>query len=60
MQLSSASNYIFILDLTPDSISLRKENCKTIRETFKFGDLARLILKIWRQLREPLVPLVTT
>ena len=42
------SNYIFILDLTPDFIGLGKDNCKTRRETFKFGDLVRLILEILR------------
>ena len=29
------SNYIFILDLTPDFNRLGKDNCKTRRETFK-------------------------
>ena len=37
------SNYIFILDLTPGFIGLRKDNCKTRREAFKFGDLVCLI-----------------
>ena len=32
------SNYIFILDLTPGFIGLGKDNCKTRREVFKFGD----------------------
>ena len=40
------SNYVFILDLTPGFIGLGKDNCKTRRETFKFGDLVRLILDI--------------
>ena len=31
-------NYIFILDLTPGFIGLGKDNCKTRRETIKFGD----------------------
>ena len=38
--------YIFILDLTPGFIGLGKDNCTTRRETFKFGDLMRLILQI--------------
>ena len=42
------SNYIFILDLTPGFNILRKDNCKTRRDTFKFWDLVRLILEIWR------------
>ena len=42
------SNYIFILDLTPDFIGLGKDNCTASRETFKFGDLVRLILEILR------------
>ena len=40
------SNYIFILDLTPDFIGLGKDNGTMRRETFKFGDLVRLILDI--------------
>ena len=42
------SNYIFILDLTHGFIGLSKDNCKTRRETFRFGDLVRLILDILR------------
>ena len=42
------ANYIFILDLTPGFIGLGKDNCKTRRETFKFGDLVWLILEILR------------
>ena len=42
------SNYIFILDLTHGFIGLGKYNCKTRREAFKFGDLARLILEVLR------------
>ena len=42
------SNYIFILDLTPGFIGLGKDNCKTRRESFKFGYLMRLILEILR------------
>ena len=45
------SNYIFILELTPGFIGLGKDNCKTRRETFKFGDLVRLILEILRYLQ---------
>ena len=48
------SNYIFILDLTPGFIGLDKENCATRRETFKFGDLVRLILEILRYLSKVL------
>ena len=40
------SNYIIILDLTPGFNGLGKDNCKTRRETFRFGDLVRLILDI--------------
>ena len=42
------SNYIFILDLTHGFIGLGKDNYKTRRETFKFGDLVRFILEILR------------
>ena len=42
------SNYIFILHLTPGFIGLGKDNCKTRRETFKFWDLVRVILKSLR------------
>ena len=45
-------NYIFILDLTPGFIGLGKDNCKTRRETFKFGDLLRLILEIVRYMQK--------
>ena len=41
-------NYIFILDLTHGFIGLGKDNCETRRETFKFGDLVRLIFGILR------------
>ena len=34
--------YIFNLDLTPELNRLRKDNCKTRRETFKFCDLGHL------------------
>ena len=44
------SNYIFILNLTPGFNGLGKDNCKTRRETFVFGDWVRLILKNWRYL----------
>ena len=37
------SNYIFIFDLTPGFNGLGKDNCKTRRETFKFGDLVYYI-----------------
>ena len=45
---AAPTGYIFILDLTPGFIGLKKDNCKTRRETFKFGDLVRLILEILR------------
>ena len=32
------SNYIFIIDLTPGFNGMRKDNCKTGRETFKVWD----------------------
>ena len=38
------SNYIFVLDLTAGFIGLGQDNCKTKRETFKLGNLVRLIL----------------
>ena len=37
-----------ILDFTPGFIGLGKDNCKTRRETFKFGDLVHLISEILR------------
>ena len=42
------SSYIFILDLTPGFIRVGKDNWKARRETFKFGDLVRLVLEILR------------
>ena len=44
----SCSYYIFILDLTAGLNRLGKDNCKTRRESFKFCDLVRLILKTLR------------
>ena len=44
------SNYIFTLDLTPGFNGLGKDNCKMIRETFKFWDLMSLLLQVWRYL----------
>ena len=41
-------NYIFIIDLTSGFGGLGKDNSNTRRETFKFSDLMRLILEIWR------------
>ena len=40
------SNCIFILDLTLGFNGLGNDNCKTRRETFKFGDLVRHILEV--------------
>ena len=45
-QLISCSDYIFVLDLTPCFNGLGKDNCKTRRVKFKFGDLVRLILGV--------------
>ena len=42
------SNYIFILQLSVGFNGLRRCNCKTRRETFKFWDSVRIILDIWR------------
>ena len=39
------SNYIFILDLTPDFNGLDKDNCNMRWEIFKCWDLAQLILR---------------
>ena len=47
-RLPRCSNYIFIIDLTPDLNGLGKDNCKTIQETFKFWNLVRLILEVER------------
>ena len=41
-------SYIFIIDFTLGFNKLRKDNCKTRRATFKFWNLVRLILEIWR------------
>ena len=42
------SNYIFILNLTPDFNRLGQNNWKTRRETFMFWNLVRIILDISR------------
>ena len=44
--VSAAPTTIFILDITSGFTGLGKDNCKTRRETFKFGDLVPLILDI--------------
>ena len=36
------------LDLTPGFNGVGKDNCKTRRETFTFGDLGPRIIEIWR------------
>ena len=41
------SNYIFIHISIPGFNGLGKNNCKTRWETFKFGDLVRVILVVW-------------
>ena len=33
---------------TPDFNALGKDNCKMRRETFKFWNLVRLVLEVWR------------
>ena len=48
VRASRCSNYIFILDFTPGFNGLGKDNFKKRREPFKFWDLVRLILEIWR------------
>ena len=52
------SNYIFILDLTPDFNGLGKNNCKTRRGTFRFGDFVCLILEDLQQVQ--LLPLISS
>ena len=42
------SNYIFILDLTPDFNWLYTDSCKTRRESYKFWCLVCLVLQFWR------------
>ena len=42
------SSYIFILNLELGFIGMDKDNHKTRCEAFKFCDLVRLILEIWR------------
>ena len=44
------SNFIFIIDLTPDLNGLGKDNYQTRRDTFMFWNLARLILETLRYL----------
>ena len=46
------SNHIFILQLTPGFNGLDKDNCKTRRETCKFWDSVRLIIKVWRYVKK--------
>ena len=41
------SDYIFILELTPDFNGFGKDNCKMRQETFKFWGLVHLILEVW-------------
>ena len=42
------SRHIFILDLASGFNELDKDNCKTRRETFKFWNLVRPMIDIWR------------
>ena len=44
------SNYIFIIYLTTGFNWMCKGTCKTGRETFRFWNLMRLILQVWRYL----------
>ena len=37
-----------ILRLTPGVNGLGKDNCKTRLETFKIGEIVRIMLDIWR------------
>ena len=46
MASQRCSNYIFIVNLTPDFNGLGKLNCKTRRESFNLGGLVCLILEI--------------
>ena len=48
MACPRCSNYILILDLTHGFNELGKDNCKMRRKTFKFLELVRLILEVWR------------
>ena len=41
------SNYILILDLTPDFSGLGKGKCKTRGETFKFWHSVHLMIEVW-------------
>ena len=41
--------YIFILDLTPGFIGLRKTTARRDEKHLSFFDLLRLILEVWRQ-----------
>ena len=45
---ASFSTSIFILHFTPGFNRMHKDSPKTRREAYKFGDLLRLILDIWR------------
>ena len=47
-RLRRCSNYTFILDLTAGFKGFSKRSRKTVRESFKCGDLVRLIIKTWR------------
>ena len=42
------SALLVILDLTLVFNGLGKDNGKTRKETFKFGDLVPLVLEVWR------------
>ena len=42
------SNYIFIIDLTPDFRGLDNDNCKSTRKSVQFCDFVQLILEILR------------
>ena len=48
LPVGTAPTTVFILDLSPGFNRLRKDNCKTKQETFKFGDLVYHVLEVWR------------
>ena len=50
---------VFILNLTRGFNGSDKDNCKTRRETFMFGDWAHLILENWRYMSMETEPRTT-
>ena len=47
-QIRCLPYYVTYIDLTPSFSGLGKHNCKTRRDTYKFGDLVHLILETLR------------